>query len=131
MITLKDVYRTAGNIVLLLQLTFCFCFSHCFSRAVCGSVQLSAVPQHRLVWRDGQLSSQTHLSEDGHGAVRGLTLAAALRLLPSRATFPSRSDHPHAFRQVHHPQRLLLHFPAAAQPLLSGLQRGQEEQHGP
>ena len=96
-----------------------------------GSVQLSAVPQHRLVRRDGQLPPQTHLSEDGHGAERGDALAAALHLLPSGAALPRGPDHPHALRQVHHPQRLLLHLPAAAQPVLSGLQRGHEKHHGP
>lgn len=88
---------------------------------VCGSVQLSAVPQHCLVWRDGQLPAQTHLSEDGHSAECGDALAAAICLLPSGAPIPCGPNHPHPIRQVHHSQRLLLYIPAAAQPLLSGL----------
>lgn len=102
-----------------------------FSPPVRVPVKLSAVPQHRLVRRDGELPAQTHLPEDGHGAERGGAVAAALHLLPPGASLPHGPAHPHALREIHHPQRLLPDVPAAAQPVLSGVQREQEKHHGP
>ena len=99
--------------------------------AVRGPVQLPAVPQHGVVRGDGQLPPEAHLPEDGHGAERGGAVARAVAVLPAGAALPRGPAHTHALRQVHHPQRVLLHLPPPPQPLLAGLQRGQEEHHGP
>lgn len=105
-------------------------FSHFLTCTVCRPVQLSAVPEHGVVRRDGELPPQAHMLKDPVCFECCSAVAAAVRLLPAGTSFSRGPGHPHTFRQVHHSQCILLHLPTASKPVFTGLQRGEEELHG-
>lgn len=105
----------------------CFLF---FWPVVCRPVQLSAVPEHGVVWRDGELPPQAHMLKDPVCFECCSAVAATVRLLPSGTSFSCGPGHPHTFHQVHHSQCILLHLPTSSKPVFTGLQWGYEELYG-